>query len=299
MKEPVSLLILTYNEELNLPDCLAGATQLSDDVHVVDSFSTDRTVKIANQYGASVLQHAFVYPAQQKNWALDHVPFKHEWLLVLDADERVPKDLREEIADVVKADGYGKDGFWIRYRLMFYGKWIRHCGWYPTWILRLVRRGKVRWEDRPVDEHAIVTGNVGKLRHDIIHESLRDMHFWIAKHNDYSTHNARIYALGNNESIQGVEPRLWGNQAERKRFIKQHIWPHLPGRSVLFFVYLYFFRLGFLDGLHGFYFCVLHAIFQQFVVVKDWERKHYKQGAPENAIRVAETSESSAHSDRL
>src|ERR1700694_3796310 len=106
MKAPVSVLILTYNEELNLPDSLAGATELSDDVHVVDSFSTDRTVEIANQYGAFVVQHAFAYPAQQKNWALDNVPFKHEWLLVLDADERVLQDLRAEIADVVQADGY-------------------------------------------------------------------------------------------------------------------------------------------------------------------------------------------------
>ena len=291
MKAPVSVLILTYNEELNLPDCLAGATELSDDVHVVDSFSTDQTVQIANQYCASVIQHEFAYPAQQKNWALDNLPFKYEWLLVLDADERVPEDLRAEIAEVVQSDGNGRDGFWMRYRLMFYGKWIRHCGWYPTWILRLVRRGEVRWEDRPVDEHAVVTGSVGRLQHDIIHESLRDMHFWIAKHNGYSTHNARIYALTGSDRADGVTPSWLGNQAERKRFIKQYIWPHLPGRSFFFFLYMYFFRLGFLDGLHGFHFCVMHAVFQQFVVVKQWEQKHYKQASAGSAIQVAETSE--------
>jgi glycosyltransferase involved in cell wall biosynthesis len=293
MSAPVSVLILTYNEEVNLPGCLASVAGLSDDVHVVDSFSIDRTVEIARQYGVSVAQHEFTYPAQQKNWALDNLRFKHEWLLVLDADERIPEELRSEIAEVVRADGKGKDGFWMRYRLIFYGKWIRHCGWYPTWILRLVRRGKVRWEDRPVDEHAVVRGSVGRLQHDIIHESQRDMHFWIAKHNGYSTHNARILALAEQEPADGVKPRLWGNQAERKRFIKHYVWPRLPGRALFFFFYMYFFRLGFLDGVHGFHFCVMHAIFQQFVVVKQWEQKQTRVKA--SPIRV---SESSAAADR-
>jgi len=274
MIAPVSVLILTYNEEANLPECLGSVTELSDDIHVVDSFSTDRTVEIARQYGAFPVQHAFSYPAQQRNWALENLPFKHEWLLVLDADERVPQDLRAEIADTVQNDGHGQDGFWMKYRLIFYGKWVRHCGWYPTWILRLVRRGKVRWEDRLVDEHAIVRGNVGRLQYDIIHESHRDMHFWIGKHNDYSTRNVEIVALADQGSAEGIRPRLWGNQVERKRLIKQYIWPHLPGRSLLFFLYMYFFRLGFLDGLHGFHFCVMHAIFQQFDVVKQWEQKN-------------------------
>jgi len=280
MSAPVSVLIPTYNEELHLAACLASVAELSDDVHVVDSFSTDRTVEIARQYGAAVAQHEFVYPAQQKNWALDNLSFKHEWLLVLDADERVPESLRVEIANVAAADGNGTDGFWMRYRLIFYGKWIRHCGWYPTWILRLVRRGKVRWEDRPVDEHAVVRGSVGRLQHDLIHESHRDMHFWIAKHNGYSTHNARIFALAEQEAGDGIKPRLWGNQAERKRFIKQYIWPHLPGRALFFFVYMYFFRLGLMDGVHGLHFCVMHAIFQQFVVAKQWEQKQRKPSVP-------------------
>lgn len=286
MKAPVSVLILTYNEELNLPDCLASATELSDDVHVVDSFSTDQTVEIAEHRGTHVVQHAFAYPAQQKNWALDNLPFKYEWLLVLDADERVPEYLRAEIADVVRADGHGKDGFWMRYRLMFYGKWIRHCGWYPTWILRLVRRGKVQWEDRPVDEHAVVAGDVGRLRHDIIHESLRDMDFWIAKHNVYSSHNARIYSSSGGAPADGITASWLGNQAERKRFIKQHIWPHLPGRAFFFFLYMYFFRLGFLDGRHGFHFCVMHAIFQQFVVVKQWGQKQCTKDVRQNAVHA-------------
>ncbi len=288
MTAPVSVIIPTYNEEIHLAACLASVAGWASEVFVVDSFSTDRTGEIARSFGAHFVQHQFEGYARQKNWALDNLSFKHEWLLVLDADERVPQDLRAEIADVVRADGGGKDGFWMRYRLMFYGKWIRHCGWYPTWILRLVRRGKVRWEDRPVDEHAVVAGSSGRLQHDIIHESQRDMHFWIAKHNRYSTHNARIFALAGQEA-DGIKPRVWGNQAERKRFIKQRIWPHLPGRALFFFVYMYVFRLGFLDGVPGFHFCVMHAIFQQFVVVKQWEQKQVKRDKADRSVEISES----------
>ena len=284
---PISVLILTFNEEANLPDCLASIRGWSDDIFVVDSFSTDRTVEIANEFGARIVQHEFQYPAQQKNWALDNLPFRHEWILMLDADERVPGELQQEITQVVNQDGGGFVGFWMRYRLIFYGKWIRHCGWYPTWILRLVRVGKSRWEDRPVDEHPILEGRAGRLQNDLIHENLRDMTFWIEKHNRYSTQNAHLYydLLGSG-ALNGINPRLLGTQAERKRFIKQRIWPHLPARSLWFFLYLYILRLGFLDGVHGLRFCLMHAIFQEFTSMKLWELQRYKQGAPEGCVNV-------------
>jgi glycosyltransferase involved in cell wall biosynthesis len=285
-KSGVSILIISYNEELNLPDCLASVCRWSDDVWVVDAFSTDNSVALARNVGAQVVQHEFRYPAQQKNWALDNLPFRHEWLLMIDADERVPAQLREEIDRVVARDGDGHDGFWMPYRLIFYGKWIRHCGWYPTWILRLVRHTRIRWEDRPVDEHPVLQGSTGRLEHDLIHESLRDLEFWIAKHNGYSTQNAALYARGQADT-NGVRSRFFGTQAERKRFIKQRIWRRLPGRSLWFFVYMYVFRAGFLDGMHGFRFCLMHAIFQEFISMKLWELKRYKQGAPAGGINGA------------
>jgi hypothetical protein len=119
---------------------------------------------------------------------------------------------------------------------------------------------------------------------------VRGIEAWIEKHNKYSTYNTRIYANVMQGTTRGdLEPRLLGNSAERKRFIKHYIWPHLPGRAPLFFLYMYFFRLGFLDGLHGFQFCVMHAVFQQFVVVKQWEQKQRNKGAPENVIRAQKT----------
>jgi glycosyltransferase involved in cell wall biosynthesis len=285
-KTGVSVLVLSYNEELNLPDCLASLCGWSDDVWVVDSFSTDRSVEIARTAGAQVVQHEFHYPAQQKNWALDNLSFRHEWLLTIDADERVPSDLREEIDRVVARDGDGHNGFWMRWRLIFYGKLIRHCGWHSTWFLRLARRGCFRWEDRPVDEHPVLHGTSGRLEHDLIHESLRDLEFWIAKHNRYSTQNAVLYASGE-DNPDGVRARVFGSQAERKRFIKQRIWRRLPGRSLWFFLYMYVFRAGFLDGVHGFRFCLMHAIFQEFISMKLWELNEYKEGAPPGGITAA------------
>jgi glycosyltransferase involved in cell wall biosynthesis len=287
MAIPLSVLIPTYNEEINLEDCMRSVVGWAGEIFVVDSFSTDRTVEIAKRYGAHVVQHEFHYPAQQRNWAIKNLPFKYDWLLMLDADERVSPELRDEIIDVVKEDGGGLDGFWMRYRLIFYGKWIRHCGWYPTWILRLVRHSKAKWEDRAVDEHIILDGRAGYLKNDLIHENLRDMEFWIAKHNNYSTQNAIIYY----NTIQGktsgsVRSRLLGNQAERKRFIKERIWPFLPCRSILFFIYLYIFRLGFLDGKQGLIFCLMQGIFQEFVTIKLWELKNYKGDAPRGGISV-------------
>jgi len=208
---------------------------------------------------------------------LANLPIRGEWLFLLDADEWVPADLRDEILETVRTDSGLHDGYWMRYRLMFYGKWIRHCGWYPTWILRLVRRSNASIEDRRLDEHAVVSGATGRLQHDLIHENKRDMADWIAKHNRYSSQSAAIEA----QSIAGgVRPNLFGNQAERKRFIKEKIWPHLPGRALLYFVYLYIFRLGFLDGRHGLMFCIMRGVFEQFNTAKRWERQRHSSVTP-------------------
>ena len=144
----VSVLIPTLNEEVNLPDCLASVGGWADDVWVVDSYSGDRTVEIAREAGANLVQHVFEGYAEQKNWALENVPFRGGWVLILDADERVLPGLATEITSIVGADGNGYDGFYLNRKLIFYGKWIRHCGWYPSWNLRLFRNGHGRYEQR-------------------------------------------------------------------------------------------------------------------------------------------------------
>jgi glycosyltransferase involved in cell wall biosynthesis len=306
MKDPsihasgIPVLVPTFNEEVNLRDCLASVSAWAESMWVVDSYSTDRTVEIAHEAGANVVQHVFEGYAQQKNWALENLPFRCDWVLILDADERVSPELAAEISGVVAADGNGYDGFYLNRRLIFYGKWIRHCGWYPSWNLRLFRHARGRYEQREVHEHLVLDGKAGYCRHDLIHEDLRDMSFWIAKHNRYSSQEARELdrVLRGVERV-GIQASFLKGSLERKRFIKERIWPHLRGRSFLLFFYLYFFRLGFLDGGHGFLFCLMHAIFEQFTTVKLWELKHYKQGAPEGGINAAKVFRSAVTVGRL
>jgi len=180
---------------------------------VVDSYSADRTVEIAREAGANVVQHVFEGYARQKNWALENVPFRSDWVLILDADERVPAELAPEISGIVAADGNGYEGFYLNRKLIFYGKWIRHCGWYPSWNLRLFRRGHGRYEQREVHEHLLLDGKAGYCQHELIHEDLRDMSFWIAKHNRYSSQEARELDLVR----RGVSTRDFDLLLQRER----------------------------------------------------------------------------------
>ncbi len=270
----VSVIIPTYNEELNLPGCLRSLTGWSDDVWVLDSFSTDRTTDIARAAGAHVAQHSWEGFAEQKNWALSNLPLAHGWVLILDADERISPELAKEIQELLARDGSGCDGFYLNRRFMFYGRWIRHCGWYPSWNLRLFRRGRARYEHRRVHEHLVLEGKAGYCRHDLIHEDLRDLSHWIEKHNRYSSLEAEELQRARQGKSAELRPSLFGGPLERKRFVKEHLWPHLPARPLLFFLYMYVFRLGFLDGMRGLHFCCMHACFQYFCSMKLWETKH-------------------------
>ena len=298
MKGRLSVLVPTLNEEVNLPDCLASVVGWAKEIWVVDSYSTDRTPEIARQSEANLMQHPFDGYAAQKNWALENVPFSCEWLLILDADERVSLELADEIRGIIAADGNGYDGFYLNRKLIFYGKWIRHCGWYPSWNLRLFRHLRGRYEQREVHEHLVLEGKVGYCKHDLIHEDLRDMSFCIAKHNRYSSQEAReLDMVRRGVGATGLQASFFKGSVERKRFIKERIWPHLPGRAFLLFFYLYFFRFGFLDGKHGFLFCQMHAIFEQFTTAKLWELEHYKQGAREGTINAAKVFRSAVRVD--
>jgi len=298
MKCRLSVLVPTLNEEVNLPDCLASVVGWAEEIWVVDSYSIDHTPDIVRQSAANLMQHRFDGYAAQKNWALENVPFSCEWLLILDADERVSLELADEIRGIIAADGNGYDGFYLNRKLIFYGKWIRHCGWYPSWNLRLFRHLRGRYEQRAVHEHLMLEGKVGYCKHDLIHEDLRDMSFCIAKHNRYSSQEAHeLDMVRRGVSTSGLQASFVKGSLERKRFIKERIWPHLPGRAFLLFFYLYFFRLGFLDGKHGFLFCQMHAIFEQFTTSKLWELEYYKQGAREGTINAARVFRSAVRVD--
>ena len=273
-RAPVAVLVPTLNEEKNLPACL-HSVRWAAEIFVVDSCSTDSTREIAAAAKANFVEHAFENYAAQKNWALQTLPISQPWILILDADERVSPDLAREIAAVVAAPN-PCDGYYINRRFMFMGRWLRHCGWYPSWNLRLFRRGHAHYEQRPVHEHMVVQGSVGYLQNDLIHADERGLAAWLQRHNHYSTLEAQARAAAQTSIKTGLEPGWLGSPVQRKRVIKELIWPHLPAKPLLWFVYMYILRAGFLDGRQGFSFCVLQAMQEHHIGLKLRELRESK-----------------------
>src|SRR5579884_69941 len=187
MRANLTVIILTYNEEKNIGQVLDSVCNWTKQIFIVDSFSTDRTLEIAKKYDCIIVQHQFEDYARQRNFALD-LQITTEWVLFVDSDEWLPDDLKREISMVI-ASNPEENGFYLKWRLMWMGKWIRR-GYYPTWILRLFRYGKARCEDRGINEHLLVEGKIGYLKSDFIHEDQKGIEDWIIKHNRYAAREA-------------------------------------------------------------------------------------------------------------
>jgi glycosyltransferase involved in cell wall biosynthesis len=264
MTPPVSVLVPTLDEELNLPDCL-DSMSWADEVFVVDSYSRDRTVQIARERGAHVVQHPFESYSRQKNWALDTLPFRNPWVLIVDADERVTPELKCEMETVLpNADSAG---YYLNRRVIFLGRWIRHAGWYPNWNLRLFRHQLGRYDGREVHEHVVLDGPAGYLRNDLLHLDRRGLEAFVARHNRYSTLEAaaRFKAESDAPDRARLPVSLLASPVQRKRFVRERVWPRVPAKPLVLFVYMYLLRRGFLDGRAGLALCVFHA-FQEFMV---------------------------------
>ncbi|HWP36369.1 MAG TPA: glycosyltransferase family 2 protein [Gemmatimonadales bacterium] len=263
----VAVIILTYNEELNLPQALDSVVGWAREVFVVDSLSTDRTVEIARRYGCQVAQHPFEDYAKQRNFALSALPIKAEWIFFLDADEWMPQDLKDEIG-VRLASHPVEHGFLVNRRFIWMGRWIRR-GYYPTWILRLARRDSVRCEERGVNEHLIVDGPVGRLEHDFVHEDRKGLAEWIAKHVGYAQREAEeLLKRRRGQGQREIPARLFGTQAQRKRWLRYHLYERLPPllRPFAFWGYRYLLRGGFLDGREGFLYHFLQALWFRLLI---------------------------------
>ena len=265
----VDVFIPAFNERVNLPHAVASVIGWANKVIVLDSGSTDGTQQVARELGAVVVEHPWEGYARQKNWGLDHLPLESPWVLIVDADEAVTPELRDEIVRVCNAPPaeVPEAGFYINRYFVFMGKRIRHCGYFPSWNLRLFRRGKARYEDRPVHEHMTLDGKEGYLRGLLSHEDRRGLEFYIAKHNRYSTLEAE-QAFRGLEDHAGLKPSLFGNALQRRRFLRTRVWPLLPGKPLARFLYMYVLRLGFLDGLTGYRFCRFIATHEFFVNLK-------------------------------
>ncbi len=266
----IDVIMLTKNEALNLPFSLPSVTPWARKVFVVDSGSTDGTVELARSLGAEPVEREWLGYAAQKNWALDHLPLEAPWTLFLDADEVILPELRDELL-AIAAKGLGdvpEAGYHLNRYFIFLGKRLRHCGYYPSWNLRFFKRGLARYEERLVHEHMVVEGEVGFLKGHMEHYDRRGLEDYIAKHNRYSTLEARALL---EESQDTLPARFFGGPLERRRWIKTRLYPKLPAKWFFRFGYSYFLKLGILDGMTGLRFCLFLASYDLMIQLKQVE----------------------------
>ena len=268
---PISVVVLTLNEEANLPSCLRSVCGWAAEVFVVDAGSTDRTREIAAEFGATVVEHPFETHASQWRWAVENLPIRAEWILALDADQRVTPELAREIRGLDATALENVDGIYIKRRQWFRDQWIKYGGYYPKYLLKMFRPGKVMIDARDlVDHHFYVAGGVKKLKHDLIEANKKEdnISFWIEKHNRYAALLALEEFRGNKTPGEAIiKPSLLGTP-DQKTLAKKRLWRGMPlyVRPFLYFFYRYFFRLGFLDGKEGAIFHFLQAFWFRLLV---------------------------------
>jgi len=275
----LSVIILTHNEEENLPTALESLAALDANIFIVDSGSTDRTLAIAKQFGCQVGSNPWTNYATQFNWALEHLPFESEWVMRLDADERLTPELVDELRTTLPGLPADVAGLLVKRRVYFWGKWIKHGGYYPTWLLRLWRRGRATCEQRWMDEHMVVDdGKVIRLAHDIIDENHKGLSFWTEKHNRYA--DREVVDL--RQLAQSETPGQLADQAGRRRWMKERVYARAPlfARAGTYWSYRYFLRLGFLDGTPGLVFHFLQGFWYRFLVdAKLYEAERKRRGS--------------------
>lgn len=266
----LSVVILTHNEEHNIPKCLESIQGLADDVFVIDSGSTDRTMELCESLGAKVYTHPFSSHAEQFNWGLDNLPLTTDWIMRLDADEEVTPELAEALRRFLAESPEDVSGINVRRRVFFLGRWIRHGGYYPTWLLRVFRRGVGRSESSLMDEHIVVSeGRTIDIKADIVDRNNKDLTFWVNKHNRYASLETLEFLRSSAEKSDEIfDPTLKTTQARVKRWLKHRLYYRLPLflRPFLYFLFRYFLRLGFLDGREGLVFHFLQGFWYRFLV---------------------------------
>jgi glycosyltransferase involved in cell wall biosynthesis len=285
---PVSVIIPIKNEAVNLPRCL-DCVKWADEIFVVDSQSTDGSIAIAEHVGARVVQFEFngTWP-KKKNWALENLAFRNEWVFILDADEVLPQQAKGEFTKAI-TDAGDIAGYWINRRFMFMGRWLRHA-YYPNWNLRLFRHAHGRYEkltdaptysgDNEVHEHVLVNGRTAKLQVEIDHYAFPSIDVFVEKHNRYSNWEARVAAETLLDSSSG---KISSQPVNRRRKLKT-LSQRLPFRPLLRFLYVYVWQKGFLDGAEGYYFARLHGFYEFLSVAKTRELQKTQRAATDRAV---------------
>lgn len=266
----ISAIVLTYNEEIHLERCLSSLKGLVFDVLVVDCFSKDRTADIAAAAGARLLRREWVNHADQFNWALSQLPMDTEWVLRIDADEYLTPKLIQEIKNELPKLPPEVDGIYVSRRMSFQGRIIKFGGVFPVRVLRLFRYGKGHCENRWMDEHVMVEGLAVDFWGELIDDNLNNLTWWTEKHNKYSSRE--VVDILNQEykfmPSSSIAKLVGGRQAGVKRWIKEYLYARMPSglRALLYFLYRYVVRLGFLDGQAGTAFHVLQAFWYRYLV---------------------------------
>jgi glycosyltransferase involved in cell wall biosynthesis len=264
MKLPISALVLTFNEEKAIGDCLASIADICDEIFVVDSYSTDKTLQIAGRFTGKIVQHAFSNHAQQRNWAQDTLPIKNEWVVHLDADERLTPELARELEDIFSKP-VTSDGFMVSRRTVFRGKWIRFGGHYPVSHLRIFRKQKGRSEERLYDKNYMVDGAVSKIDADIINIINPDLSTWKERHRRWAKLEAEEVLFNRGRKLN---MGLGDSPIGKRNWLRYHVYYRLPLflRALVYFFYRYVLMLGFLDGLRGSAFHFWHGLWYRMLV---------------------------------
>ena len=273
---PVSILILTLNEETNIGACLDALAGF-DDIVVFDSLSKDRTKDIALAKGARVVERPFDNWAAHQNWAMNNIAFKHPWVFYLDADERMTPELREEILAIARDQGRKEVAYYCGRKNFFLGKWIRHA-MPPGMIMRFFKPGTIRFE-RLVNPVPVIDGPHGYLRHYFEHYNFsKGLTEWFDKHNKYSLFEA-MEGMKLREKPVGLGALFSGDRFERRRALKELSF-RMPLRPLVKFLWMYVLKRGFLDGRAGYTYCKLQAMYEYMIVVKMRELARKERGLP-------------------
>lgn len=271
-KAPISVIILTYNESVNIAACLENVGDWADQVFVVDSFSTDTTLEIAKSKGVQIYQNPFETMAQQRNWSLSNLPLTNDWVMFLDADEWLTPELKDELGNVLPSLPENIGGLYIRRRFIWFGRWLQHGGMYK-WILRTVRRNGAKVEMAGRREYMQVKGQTLRLQNDMLHEDHKGLADWIQKHNKYATQEALelLNSYRGHNLTTGWQNAMAapGAETENQWIISlRNYWNRLPLflRPFLSFIIKYFLLLGVLDGLPGLIYYFFHDLWYPFLV---------------------------------
>ncbi len=274
----VSVFVQTLNEENNLPRCL-DSLRWSDDIVVLDSLSTDKTPEIVKSCGGRFFQRPYDGRANNQNWAVGNIEFKHPWVYYSDADEVVPPELRDEILQVTSDPARREVAYRVRFKNILGGRWIKRSSLYPSWIPRLWRPERIRWK-RDANPVAIIDGPVGFLQNHFYHYSFnKGFYAWFEKHNKYSSHEA-IETLKELDHGTMDWKGLVSTDPVRRRIAVKRLSFRMPARPLANFMYRYLLRMGFLDGRAGLTYCTLQAVYEYMICCKVRELRRRQKGLP-------------------